>query len=144
MLRHLIAAVVAIFVVWSASSLAQADELIVEKKTFALPSYTTVAGDTIKSVKIGWEAAGTLNADKSNAILITHFFSGTSHAFGKYSTEEKAAGYWDTIIGPGKAIDSNKYYVLSSDTLVNLNVNMPNVVTRGRRASIRIPADLMG
>jgi homoserine O-acetyltransferase/O-succinyltransferase len=131
MLRHLIAAVAAILVGWNAWSLAQAEELIVEKKTLALSSYTTVAGDTIKSVKIGWEAAGTLNVDKSNAILITHYFSATSHAFGKYSTEEKAAGYWDTIIGPGKAIDTNKYYVLSSDTLVNLNVNMPNVVTTG-------------
>jgi homoserine O-acetyltransferase/O-succinyltransferase len=108
-----------------------AEELIVEKQTFALPSYTTVAGETIKSVKVGWEAAGTLNADKSNAILVTHYFSGTSHAFGKYSPEDKAPGYWDAIIGPGKAIDTNKYFVLSSDTLVNLNVNMPNVVTTG-------------
>jgi hypothetical protein len=58
---------------------AQTGELIVEKKTFELPSYTTVAGATIKNVKIGWESAGTLNADKSNAILVTHFFSGTSH-----------------------------------------------------------------
>ncbi len=109
---------------------AQSD-LIVEKKTFELPSYTTAAGATIKNVKIGWEAAGTLNADKSNAILITHFFSATSHAFGKYAASDKAAGYWDGIIGPGKAIDTNKYYVLSSDTLVNLNVNAPNVVTTG-------------
>jgi len=100
-------------------STARADDLIVEKKTFALPNYTTVAGETIKSVKVGWESAGTLNADKSNAILITHFFSGTSHAFGKYSAEDKTAGYWDAIIGPGKAIDTNKYFVLSSDTLVN-------------------------
>jgi homoserine O-acetyltransferase len=132
MIRSLVAAFAVSFVVsTSAGSVAQADDLIVEKKTFALPSYTTVAGDTIKSVKVGWEAAGTLNADKSNAILVTHYFSGTSHAFGKYSTEDKAAGYWDAIIGPGKAIDTNKYYVLSSDTLVNLNVNMPNVVTTG-------------
>jgi len=93
----------------------------------ALPN----GGETIKSVKVGWESAGTLNADKSNAILITHFFSGTSHAFGKYSAEDKTAGYWDAIIGPGKAIDTNKYFVLSSDTLVNLNVNTPNVVTTG-------------
>jgi homoserine O-acetyltransferase len=64
-------------------------------------------------------------------VLITHFFSGTSHAFGKYTAEDKAAGYWDAIIGPGKAIDTNKYFVLSSDTLANLNVNMPNVVTTG-------------
>lgn len=109
---------------------AQSD-LIVEKKTFSMPSYTTVGGATIKDVKIGWQSAGTLNADKSNAILITHFFSGTSHAFGKYSKDDKAAGYWDYLIGPGKAIDTDKYFVLSSDTLVNLNVNAPNVVTTG-------------
>ena len=112
-------------------TLAQSSDLIVEKKTFELPSYTTVAGATIKSVKIGWESAGTLNADKSNAILITHYFSGTSHAFGKYAPSDATAGYWDAIIGPGKAIDTRKYFVLSSDTLVNLNVNAPNVVTTG-------------
>jgi homoserine O-acetyltransferase len=113
------------------AALAQSGDLIVEKKTFDLPSYTTVGGETIKNVKIGWEAAGTLNADKSNAVLITHFYTGTSHAFGKYAPGDKAAGYWDAIIGPGKAVDTNKYHVLSSDTLVNLNVNAPNVVTTG-------------
>jgi homoserine O-acetyltransferase len=119
-----------VFLLWPFAAIAQSD-LIVEKKTFELPSYTTVAGATIKNVKIGWEAAGTLNADKSNAILIAHFFSGTSHAFGKYSKDDKTAGYWDYLVGPGKAIDTDKYYVLSSDTLVNLNVNAPNVVTTG-------------
>ncbi len=122
--------VLAAVLVWSASALAEGD-LIVQKMTFEMPSYTTVAGATIKRVKIGWEAAGKLNADHSNAILITHFFSGTSHAFGKYSPEDKTAGYWDAIIGPGKPIDTDKYYVISSDTLVNLNVNAPNVVTTG-------------
>ncbi len=87
-----------------ASSNAQSADLIVEKKTFEMPSYTTVAGATIKSVKIGWEATGTLNADKSNAILITQYFSGTSHAFGKYAASDKAAGYWDAIIGPAKRL----------------------------------------
>ena len=132
MICHRIAALAATALLWMTfGSLAQADDLIVEKKSFTLSSYATVAGETIKSVKVGWESAGTLNADKSNAILITHFFSGTSHAFGKYSAEDKTAGYWDAIIGPGKAIDTNKYFVLSSDTLVNLNANMPNVVTTG-------------
>src|SRR6476469_1749177 len=111
-------AIAVVLTLLTGAAFAQTGELIGEKKTFELPSYTTVAGATIKSVKIGWEAAGTLNADKSNAILITHYFSGTSHAFGKYATSDKAAGYWDAIIGPGKAIDTNKYYVLSSDTLV--------------------------
>lgn len=116
---------------WPLAAIGQGADLIVEKKTFAMPSYTTVAGATIKNVKIGWEAAGTLNADKSNAILVTHFFTATSHAFGKYSKDDKAAGYWDYLIGPGKIVDTDKYYVLSSDTLVNLNVNAPNVVTTG-------------
>jgi homoserine O-acetyltransferase/O-succinyltransferase len=115
----------------STAALAQGADLIVEKKTFELPSYATVGGETIKNVKIGWEAAGTLNADKSNAILIIHFFSGTSHAFGKYAASDRAPGYWDSIIGPGKAIDTNKYYVISSDNLVNLNTKDPRVVTTG-------------
>jgi len=106
-------------------------DLIVEKKVFELPRYTTAANATIKNLRIGWEAAGTLNADKSNAILITHFFSGTSHAFGKYAAGDSAPGYWDSIIGPGKPIDTNTYYVISSDTLANLNVHAPNVVTTG-------------
>src|SRR5215469_1900414 len=129
-MRRLAALVVVLVCAVPVTASAQS-ELVVEKKTFELPSYTTVAGGTIKNVKIGWESAGTLNADKSNAILITHFFSGTSHAFGKYAASDKTAGYWDSIVGPGKAIDTNKYYVLSSDTLVNLNVNAPNVVTTG-------------
>src|SRR6266705_5490630 len=131
MIRKLRAAALAVVLMVMAPVAVPAQDLIVEKKTFALPSYTTVGGATIKHVKIGWEAAGTLNAEKSNAILITHFFSGTSHAFGKYAATDRAAGYWDSIIGPGKAIDTNKYYVISSDTLANLNVHAPNVVTTG-------------
>jgi homoserine O-acetyltransferase len=132
MTRSLLAVLTALyFVLVSATAQAQTGDVIVAKKTFELPSYTTVAGETIKSVKIGWEAYGTLNADQSNAILITHAFSGTGHAFGKYTPADAKAGYWDDIIGPGKAIDTNKYYVMSSDTLVNLNVNQPNVVTTG-------------
>jgi homoserine O-acetyltransferase len=132
MIRPIVVALTAIsFGLVSVESHAQSGDVILEKKTFELASYTTVAGQTIKSVKIGWEAAGTLNADKSNAILITHYFSGTSHAFGKYAPDDKIAGYWDAIIGPGKAIDTNKYYVLSSDTLVNLNARQSHVVTTG-------------
>jgi homoserine O-acetyltransferase/O-succinyltransferase len=132
MIRHIVVTLTALSLCWtSAASRAQSGDLILEKKTFELPSYATVAGEAIKSVKIGWEAAGTLNADKSNAILVAHYFSGTSHAFGKYAPADQMAGYWDAIVGPGKAIDTNKYYVLSSDTLVNLNAKQANVVTTG-------------
>src|SRR5262245_46849227 len=108
---------------------AGAQELITKKQDFELASFTTQSGRALKNVKIGWESYGTLNADKSNAILICHFFSGTGHAAGKYAEADKVAGYWDAIIGPGKAIDTNKYFVLSSDTLVNLTVTAPTVTT---------------
>jgi homoserine O-acetyltransferase/O-succinyltransferase len=124
----LLAAVIAV------ATITQADayEGLVEKKTFTLPSYTTVVGNTtLKDVKIGWESYGTLNADKSNAILITHYFSGTSHAAGRYKADDPAPGYWDAIIGPGKPLDTDKYFILASDTLVNLNAKDPNVVTTG-------------
>jgi homoserine O-acetyltransferase len=131
MIQRILATLVMLAVMAAATGFAQPTDLIVEKRTFELASYTTAAGATIKNVKIGWQAAGTLNANKTNAILITHFFSGTSHAFGKYAATDELAGYWDAIIGPGKLIDTDKYYVISSDTLVNINAKQPNVVTTG-------------
>jgi homoserine O-acetyltransferase/O-succinyltransferase len=110
---------------------AAAYDEIVKKQTFTLPSFTTAGGKTIKEVKVGWESYGKLNAARDNAILIAHFFSGDSHAAGKYAPEDKAAGYWDAIIGPGKPVDTDKYFVLSSDTLVNLNAKSPTVATTG-------------
>jgi homoserine O-acetyltransferase len=79
-----------------------AQDLITEKKVFELPTFTTQSGKSLNNVKVGWESYGTLNADKSNAILICHFFSATSHAAGKYTAADAAPGYWDAIIGPGK------------------------------------------
>ncbi len=130
MLRTLAMAALAMNVTMTMAQ-AQTTPLIVEKKVFEMPSLATLGGQTIKAVKVGWQSAGTLNADKSNAILITHFFSGNSHAFGKYKAEDAAAGYWDGLIGPGKAVDTNRFFVLSSDTLVNLNTGVPGVTTTG-------------
>jgi homoserine O-acetyltransferase len=106
-------------------------QLLTEKKFFTLPQYTTAGGKTIKNVRVGYETYGKLNAAGDNAVFIAHFFSGTSHAAGRYKPDEKAAGYWDAIIGPGKAIDTDKYFVVSADTLVNLNVKNPMVGTTG-------------
>src|SRR5262245_10266941 len=113
-----------------ASSTAGA-QLLTEKKFFTLPQYTTAGGKTIKSVRVGYETYGKLNAAGSNAVFIAHFFTGTSHAAGRYKADEKAAGYWDAIIGPGKAIDTDKYFVVSADALTNLNVKSPLVGTVG-------------
>ena len=104
---------------------------LVKKEIFTMPAYTTVNGKTIKNVRVGFESYGTLNAAKDNVILICHFFTGTSHAAGKYKPEDAAAGYWDAIIGAGRAIDTDKYFVISSDTLLNVNTKDPNVTTTG-------------
>src|SRR4051794_40841376 len=112
-MKRLKAAAVLALGLWISPALAQQSDLIVEKNIFELPSYTTAGGKTIKNVHIGWESYGQPNGDKSNVILIAHFFSGTSHAAGKYTPSEKEPGYWDAIIGPGKAIDTNKYYVIA-------------------------------
>lgn len=105
--------------------------MIVEKRVFELPSYTTAGGATIRRVRVGWEGYGTLNEARDNAVLITHFFSGNSHAAGRYRPDDAEPGYWDAIIGPGKPLDTDRYYVLSSDTLVNLNAKDPDTVTTG-------------
>ncbi|MBK3797954.1 E22 family MetX-like putative esterase [Azospirillum argentinense] len=110
---------------------ALAFEGLVEKKVFEMPSYTTVGGGTIKNVRIGWESYGKLNDARDNVILVTHFFSGNSHAAGKYKMEDPAPGYWDSIIGPGKPLDTDKYFIVSSDTLVNLSPKDPTVTTTG-------------
>jgi len=109
---------------------AWAYEGMVEKRVFELGPYTTENGAEIARVRVGWEAYGELNDARDNAVLITHFFSGTSHAAGRYA-EDGARGYWDGLICSGCPLDTDRYYVLSSDTLVNLNTGDPNVTTTG-------------
>lgn len=103
----------------------------VEKKVFSMPSYVTVGGKTIQQVAVGYETYGTLNAAGDNVVFVAHFYSGTSHAAGKYKESDAAPGYWNSIIGPGKPIDTEKYFVVSADTLSNLNTKDPNVTTTG-------------
>ena len=104
---------------------------VVEKKVFELNEYVTVAGQKIAPVRVGYETYGKLNPKKDNVILVCHYFSGTSHAAGKYSAEDKTSGYWDALIGPGKPFDTDKYFIISTDTLSNLNVKNPKVITTG-------------
>ena len=127
-LRH--SGYLAIFAVFLLSSSASA-ELVVVKQRFETTNFKTFNGETIKEVAVGWESYGKLTPQKDNVILVTHFFSGNSHAAGKYSKDDPQPGYWDAIIGPGKAIDTNKFYVISVDSLSNLGVYDPNVITTG-------------
>jgi homoserine O-acetyltransferase len=113
------------------ASAADAFDGPVEKKVFTLASYETVGHKTLANVRVGYETYGTLNAAGDNAIFIPHFFTGTSHAAGRYKPTDAAPGYWDPIIGAGKPIDTDKYFVISADSLANLNTKDPNVATTG-------------
>lgn len=105
--------------------------MIVNKQIFELNRLELFSGATLKQVRVGYETCGQLSPAKDNAILICHYFSGTSHAAGRYSQIEEVPGYWDAVIGPGKPFDTDRYFIVSSDTLCNINVKDPRVVTTG-------------
>jgi len=75
------------------------------------------SGHTLNSYEMVYETYGEPNADKSNAILICHALSGTHHAAGYHSMDDKKPGWWDTCIGPGKPIDTNKFYVVCPNNI---------------------------
>jgi homoserine O-acetyltransferase/O-succinyltransferase len=74
-------------------------------------------GRTLPSYELVYETYGELNADKSNAVLICHALSGDHHAAGYHDMDDKKPGWWDTAIGPGKAIDTNLFFVVSVNNL---------------------------
>ena len=108
------------------------DMTTIKKQKFTLEAFTFECGKTIP-ITLGYETYGQLNEDKSNVILVNHYFSASSHAAGKYSPEDLTAGYWDALIGPGKAVDTNKYFVISIDNLANVQVKNENIITTGPR-----------
>jgi homoserine O-acetyltransferase/O-succinyltransferase len=80
---------------------------------------TLRSGRIIESYDLMVETYGELNADRSNAILICHALSGDHHAAGYYDAEDEKEkpGWWDNCIGPGKAFDSNKFFIVSLNNL---------------------------
>lgn len=74
-------------------------------------------GRSLSQFDLVYETYGTLNADKSNAVLICHALSGDHHAAGYHSLDDKKPGWWDSAIGPGKAIDTNEFFVVCPNNL---------------------------
>ena len=68
-------------------------------------------------MSLAYETYGRLAPDGRNAILVTHGFTSSQHAAGKYSPSDPTAGSWDGLIGPGKAIDTTRFFVVSSNML---------------------------
>ena len=106
-------------------------DAIVEKKAFFVDHYTTINGGKIRKVLVGYETYGTLSPDKDNVILLCHGSVNNSHFAGRYDFSDLTPGFWDHVIGPGKIIDTDKYFVIASDSLTNVFANDPHVITTG-------------
>lgn len=75
------------------------------------------SGEKLAQFDISYETYGQLNSKKSNAILICHALTGDAHAAGRHNQSDKKPGWWDTMIGSGKAFDTDKYFVICSNVL---------------------------
>lgn len=89
--------------------------------TFNEPLMLECGKSLAAGYQIIYETYGTLNQDKSNAILICHALSGNHHAAGYHSPEDKKPGWWDNYIGPNKPIDTNRFFVVSLNNLGGCN-----------------------
>jgi homoserine O-acetyltransferase/O-succinyltransferase len=90
---------------------------LVETKCYRIPGDIILEhGGRLSEVDIAHETYGKLNSDKSNAILVCHALSGDAHAGGWHKGEEKP-GWWDIVIGPGKALDTDKFFIICSNVL---------------------------
>src|SRR5580698_10064399 len=90
--------------------------MIVETQSVRFDSISLDNGATLAPVDVAYESYGELNEAKSNAILVLHAFSGDAHAAG-ISAETGKPGWWDNTIGPGKAFDTDRYFVICSNVL---------------------------
>jgi homoserine O-acetyltransferase len=78
---------------------------------------TLKSGDVLSQYHLVYETYGKLNADKSNAVMICHALSGNHHVAGQYTETDKNPGWWDNLIGPGKPLDTNKFFVIGLNNL---------------------------
>ncbi|MCU0559374.1 MAG: homoserine O-acetyltransferase [Desulfobacterales bacterium] len=94
---------------------------IVAKKyfTFAAPPHTLEleSGARIGPVTIAYETYGTLAPDRRNAVLVLHALSGDSHVAGVYTPQDEKPGWWDCMVGPGKGIDTDRFFVVCSNVI---------------------------
>jgi len=70
------------------------------------------SGASLRDYTLVYETYGTLNADKSNAVLVCHALNASHHVAGVHADKEKSTGWWDNLVGPGKPLDTNRFFVI--------------------------------
>ncbi len=98
----------------------------VQSHIFRLGDFTFHSGETLPDIRLAYETYGTLNADKSNAILLFHALTGSHHAHGyndnlpeagTFWQPENHQGWWDRMIGPGKPLDTDRFFIICANYL---------------------------
>ena len=90
----------------------------IKPETFSYKDeFVLESGKSLKSFDLIYETYGSLSKNKDNAILICHALSGNHHAAGFSEEDEKKAGWWNELIGPDKAFDTNKFFIVSLNNL---------------------------
>ncbi len=96
----------------------EAADLLSVKRHWDCPEPLALeCGATLYGVQVAYEAWGTLNAAGDNAIYICHALTGDAHAAGRYHPSDKKAGWWNPLIGPGRAFDTDRYFVVCANLL---------------------------
>jgi len=91
---------------------------IVLARSLALPGrFPLEGGRWLDDLTVAYETYGSLNARRDNAILLCHALSGDAHAAGYLDERDRRPGWWDTMVGPGKAFDTDRYFVICSNVL---------------------------
>jgi homoserine O-acetyltransferase len=75
------------------------------------------SGRAIPAFELMYETYGTLNADKSNAVLVCHALNASHHVAGTYDDDPESLGWWDNMVGPGKPLDTNRFFVVGVNNL---------------------------
>ena len=88
---------------------------VVEVKRFSTKNFRLESGEVLPELQLTYETYGTLAPDGRNVVLVTHGYTSSQHAAGLDANGD--AGWWDGLIGPAKAIDTDKYFVVSSNML---------------------------
>lgn len=101
--------------------LSQEDLYIVETRIMALDlpkgGFALESGGVLPEVEVAYESYGELNESRDNVVFICHALTGDAHAAGYHSDDPRSRGWWDSMIGPGKGVDTNYYYVVCANIL---------------------------
>jgi homoserine O-acetyltransferase/O-succinyltransferase len=111
------AAIVWVIVMAASVTARGADIGTVQDGSFPITNFRLQNGTVMPEVKIAYETYGRLAGDGRNAVLITHGYTSSHHAAGRNPANGDQLGWWDGLIGPGKAIDTDKLFVVSSNML---------------------------